>query len=123
MGDLGTLVTELYEARTKWYFVGLELKVPVNVLDTIESESNDEAKMFLRVLKTALERVEPLLTWKAVVEALRSRTVGLEVLAETIEAKYCPPAQAPDTDKGTVLHTCEYICYYANKSLFFCSAH
>ena len=106
MDDLGTLVDELHEARTKWYYVGLKLKVPVDVLDAIESESDDQAKMFLRVLKTALKRVEPLLTWKAVVEALRSRTVGLEQLAETIEAKYCPPAQAPDTDKGTVLHTC-----------------
>ena len=101
MGDLDTLVTELYEARTKWYFVGLKLKVPADVLDTIESESDDLAERFLRVLKAALKRVEPVLTWRAVVEALKSPTVGLQLLAKTIEAKYCPTAQAPETDFGT----------------------
>ena len=116
MGDLGTLVTELYEARTKSYFVGLNLNIPPDVLDTIESESGDD-KRLLGVLKTALNRVEPRLTWRAVVEALKSPTVGLQLLAKKIEAKYCPPAQAPDTDKGTVLHTCTYIWNYANKSL------
>ena len=100
MDDLGTLVDELHDARTRWYYVGLKLKVPVDVLDAIESESDDQAERFLRVLKAALKRVEPLLTWRAVVEALRSRTVGMELLAETIEAKYCPPAQPPETDKG-----------------------
>ena len=130
MGDLDTLVTELYEARTKWYFVGLKLKVPADVLDTIESESDDLAEMFLRVLKTALKRVEPLLTWRAVVEALKSPTVGLQLLAKKIEAKYCPPAQAPETDFGTYSikhkYRCTYTCAYHQcdcvKSLS-CSAH
>ena len=114
MGDLDTLVTELYEARTKWYFVGLKLKVPADVLDTIESESDDQAERLLRVLKAALKRVEPRLTWRAVVEALRSPTVGLQQLAKTIEAKYCPPAQPPETDCGICIiwyktYTCT--CY------------
>ena len=107
MDDLGTLVDELHDARTKWYYVGLRLKVSVSKLEAIKGEHDDLADRLLEMLMEALKRVEPLLTWRAVVEALRSPTVGLQLLAKKIEAKYCPPAQAPETDCGTysIKHT------------------
>ena len=111
MDDLDALVDELHDARIKWYYVGLKLKVPVSKLKAIKGEHDDLADRLLEMLMEALERVEPLLTWRAVVEALRSPTVGLQQLAKKIEAKYCPPALPTETDKGTCMYyTCTCTC-------------
>ena len=39
--DLSDVQEELYVARTKWYKVGLRLKVPVDILDCIRKEFDD----------------------------------------------------------------------------------
>ena len=109
----------LFKACTKWYDIGLELKVPVNTLDSIKLDSqygshSDKLRETLKVwLKTAKE---PL--WQDVVGVLKRPVVGEPKLASDIEAKYCttaeagqasgstmPEVQPQPTTRGTELHT------------------
>ena len=93
LGDLGTIRKELHEARTKWYDVGLELKVPVGTLDSIEAQSDDPKKCLLEALKHWLKTVDPKPTWQALFDALRSCVVEENQLANSLEEKYCPKSK------------------------------
>lgn len=88
--DLITVLEELHEACTKWYYIGLTLKVPASTLDGIEVQSNDPKKCLLRVIQHWLKTVDPKPTWQALADALRSRLVEEHQLASSIEEKYCP---------------------------------
>ena len=77
---------ELFQDCTKWYDIGLELKVPVNTLDSTKGQfvnHSDKLQETLKVwLKTATEP-----SWKEVVGVLKSAVVGEPKLASDIEAK------------------------------------
>ena len=87
--DLGTVRKELHEARTKWYDIGLELKVPVGTLDSIRVQSDDTKECLLEALKHWLKTVDPKPTWQALVDALRSCVVEENQLANSLEEKHC----------------------------------
>ena len=89
LDDLSTVLEELYEARTKWYFIGLKLKVPVDTLDSIKTQSDDPNECLLQVLKHWLKTVDSKPMWEALVDALRGRLVEEHRLASSIEEKYC----------------------------------
>ena len=95
LDDLNTVLEELYEARTKWYFVGLKLKVPVDTLDSIKTQSDDPNECLLQALKHWLKMVDPKPTWQALVDALRGRLVEEHQLANSIEEKYCLRNKTP----------------------------
>ena len=92
-GDLATVLKELYEARTKWYYIGLELKVPWGTLDSIKAQSDDEQERLLEALKHWLKTVDPKPTWQALVNALRSCLVKENWLANSLEEKHCPKSK------------------------------
>ena len=93
--DLITVLEELHEACTKWYYIGLTLKVPASTLDGIEAQSNDPKKCLLRVIQHWLKTVDPKPTWQALADALRSRLVEEHQLASSIEEKYCLRNKTP----------------------------
>ena len=95
LDDLSTVLEELYEARTKWYFIGLKLKVPVDTLDSIKTQSDNPNECLLQALKHWLKMVDPKPTWQALVDALRSRLVEERQLATSIEEKYCRRSKTP----------------------------
>ena len=72
----------------KWYYLGLQLKVPVRRLDTIRHVFSDPKEQFLEMLKDwLLNTYNP--SWKTVVDALRSPGVEENRLASVLERKYC----------------------------------
>ena len=88
--DLGDVKEELYTARTKWYDVGLKLKVPIDTLDSIRSQYDDHGDQLCEMLKPWLKgaaKSNP--QWKVLVEVLRSRLIGESKLADSLEEKYC----------------------------------
>ena len=95
--DLGTVQEELFSIRTKYYDIGLQLKVDVGTLDCIRRDAHlvdlsDKLREMLKVwLKTAREQ-----KWQTIVEALNTKSVSEGRLAWDIEAKYCQgiPVQA-----------------------------
>jgi hypothetical protein len=86
--DLSKVQRAAWDARTKWYNIGLELEIDPETLDVIEGNNKDIDKQFRAMLTTWLKMVDPRPTWEALAEALRSPTVGYKHLAE-----YCtlPP--------------------------------
>ena len=94
MNHLGPLVLKtvrsaLWEARCKWYDIGVELDVESSTLDVISTECQGKVEdCFRTVLTKWLNRVEPKSSWSALVEALESPAVDLPNLADKIRSKY-----------------------------------
>ena len=86
--SLNTVRNEIHDARTKWYDIGLELKVPESTLKSIESRYEDD-KICLREVIAAWLRANDQATWESLVDALRTRVVDEPRLAADLEAKYC----------------------------------
>ena len=71
----------------KWYHLGLQLNLRVNKLDGIRTQFHNPRDQLLEMLKTWLTTADNP-SWKSLTDALRSRTVGANQLADHLEAKY-----------------------------------
>ena len=80
---------EIHDARTKWYDIGIELKVDVSTLKTIESMYSNSKDCLREVITEWLKAVHPKPTWRSLVDALRKPVVDESKLAAAIEVKYC----------------------------------
>ena len=103
--DLGEVLVELLQVRSKWYDVGILLKVPVDTLDGIEARYDDPKDRLREVLKPWLKKAaksQP--TWRTLVEMLRNGLVDEPRIADQLEAKYCP---APDREQGKSSYPCD----------------
>ena len=88
--DLGTIQEDLHAARKHWYNIGVQLQIPVDTLDSIKVENTyNNGECLREVMKNWLKRVDPRPTWRDVVTALNSRTVGECKLAEELKNKHC----------------------------------
>ena len=89
--DLGlsTVRNEIHAVRAKWYDSGIELKVDVSTLKTIESMYSNSKDCLREVITEWLKAVHPKPTWRSLVDALRKPVVDESKLAAVIEGKYC----------------------------------
>ena len=86
--DLPTVYDNLYDARTKWREIGMQLKLDKDTLQCIESETESQdhnSKCLRKMLTHHLEAVECPLTWELLCDCLRSPTVSRNDVAEKIE--------------------------------------
>lgn len=85
-----TLVNdEIRSARAKWYHLCLSLQLDPDELDSIERSCRGSPDDCLTAaLKVFLKRANPKPTWKMIVDALSSPSVGFGMLAEQIQKKY-----------------------------------
>lgn len=89
--DLQTVLNEVFDVRAKWYTVGLELKMNAGNLEAIKIKCRDDPdECFRELLSTWLKQVYPKPTWTALANALESRTVGNEQLAEVVRQNHLP---------------------------------
>ena len=85
--DLKTVQGALWDAKCKWYNLGLELGLDRSTLDTISANQREQVEdCFREVLSKWLDLVTP--SWKALVKALRAPTVDFLRIASEIESKY-----------------------------------
>ena len=83
ISDLGEVLEAVWEARSKWYNVGLSLRISPDTLDTIQRDHRDISEnCFMAMLKVWLRRTQPHPTWAALARAMRSPMVGYGQLAE-----------------------------------------
>ena len=81
--DLRRVQDTIWEARAKWYNLGLGLDITPDTLDTIKLDNASTNDCFRAMLtKWLREYQRP--TWSALAEALRSPSVELTHLAEEI---------------------------------------
>ena len=86
MSDLCKVQRAAWDARTRWYNIGLELEIDPGTLDTIKIDNTETNDCFRAMLTSWLKMVQPKPTLTALAEALQSPTVGFGHLAEQVLA-------------------------------------
>lgn len=86
--DLGTVLEELVDVSAQWYPLGLQLNIDVGTLDVIKAQYSDPQEQLRGMLRSWLRSICDC-SWKNLVGALRSRSVGENVLGYHLERKYC----------------------------------
>ena len=94
--DAVDVLEELLPAQNKSYELGLKLKLPQHVVDSIHSIYSKPQSRLLHVLIEFTNQTEPRPTWTIIIEALRSPAVNLPVLARRVEAAHFPDPMATD---------------------------
>ena len=88
IADLPKIQTEIWEARTRWYNLGLQLGVSVDTLDVIKYNHHTNCdQCFTDMIKEWLRASDLQRTWEALAKALESPQVGHGNLAEQIRSQ------------------------------------
>jgi hypothetical protein len=87
IADLRIVRAAVWEARTQWMNIGIELNILKTDLDAI-NQRGSPGDCLTEMLSLWLKQVNPLPTWTTLTTALRQPTVGHEQLAEQIESKH-----------------------------------
>ena len=87
--DLKKVLNSLWEARAKWIDIGIQLDMKVRSLEAIKRDHNEVGSCLRVMLTDWLNQVHPPPTWEALLDALKSPTVGCAKLADSIEKTYC----------------------------------
>ena len=99
MDDLGRVLEEVLDVSAHWYPLGLQLKVRISTLDGIRIQFQNPRDQLLEMLKSWLTTSDNT-SWRALTDALRSRSVGASQLASVLETKYCL-VKGTEVDSGT----------------------
>ena len=84
MDELGDVYTKLYDARNKWFNIGLALKISYSTLESIESEKPDNSDRLRKMLAHRIQSGGPL-TWTDMCSCLRHPTVERNDLANEVD--------------------------------------
>ena len=87
----------------QWYHLGLQLKVRTGTLDRIRTQFSDPRDQLLEMVKTWLTTSDNT-SWRTLIDALRSQSVGASQLANVLETKYCV-VESTEVDIGTSADT------------------
>lgn len=91
--DLGELQNELHGISSKWYDLGVQLHIDSGELDNIKRDNPVEC--LREMLKIWLKKVDPDPTWNALIDALKSRVINEQKLANQLERKYMTDGVIP----------------------------
>ena len=84
INDLGDVLEAVWEARKKWYFLGLKLGTSPPTLDEIKANNQSDEDRITEVIKDWLNSDRSDCTWATVAKALRSPMVGCAKLADQL---------------------------------------
>ena len=79
---------EFNNIRSKWYEIGLQVRGSVGALNAIKKDYHSTSDCLRETLTTWLKTFSSP-SWSAMVDALKSKTVGEVNLAVELEQKYC----------------------------------
>ena len=105
--DIGTVLEALWDARPKWYFIGIALGIKVTDLDVIKYENmRNPDECITEMLVKWLQNANSKPTWHSVVKALRSPIVDLTRIAEKIEGSQLnsDPKEGSDSEDSSKTH-------------------
>ena len=85
--DLCDVLKTAWEARSKWYYIGLELRISPGTLNAIKKNNNqDPDDCLTAMLDYWLNNGKPKPSWVAVAKALKSPMVGYAQLTDELLA-------------------------------------
>ena len=77
---LGDILNRLWDARSRWFHIGLQLSVTIGDLEAIKKDHQESGECLREMLLVWLRKTDPSPTWKALVDALNAPSVGVLVL-------------------------------------------
>ena len=83
--------------------LGVMLRLKPFELEAISKMFQDPKERLYRIILTFLRQVEPPPTWRAIVDALRSKAVNLIALAKRVEAAHFPDPTALRNPPGELV--------------------
>ena len=88
IADLKIIRRAVWEARTQWMNIGIELNILKTDLDAIKmtNQGGNPGDCLTEMLSLWLKQVNPSPTWTGLITALKQPTISLEQLAEQIES-------------------------------------
>ena len=86
--DFADVQSALWEARQKWFNIGVRLRLKVTTLKTIDCESGQNLEDKLREMILSWLKDGKMCTWRALRKALKHQTVNEPELACQIKTKY-----------------------------------
>lgn len=85
ISSLTTLLTPLWPARCKWFLIGCYLGIEIGTLEAIKKDYRDiSEECLVALLTTWLRGTNPIPTWKALVDVLKSPPVGIQLNLEPL---------------------------------------
>ena len=86
--QLQAVYSEVKDARTKWYFIGMALGISPDDLDSIKVKCRENPEDCLTdTLKVFLKKNDPKATWAQLADALEDSSVGEGCLADQLRRK------------------------------------
>ena len=82
-------MSALFEARTKWYVIGIELKLSLGTLNIIREDFPRAPDCLREMCIDWLKRIDPSPSWEALDKALESSVVEEGHLAQQLRDNYC----------------------------------
>ena len=102
INDLKFVRSAIWEARTQWMNIGIELKLNKSDLDALKKTEGGDVGMCLTEMITLwLKKVDPLPTLCTLVTALKEPTIGLQELADRVNKQWSESC-ATKTDSFSV---------------------
>ena len=96
--DFAEVLEKVVDVSAQWYQLGLQLKLKIGTLDSIQVQFSDPKHQLLEMLKIWLTTSDNT-TWKALTDALKSQSVGASQVAGELKKKYCLVTK-PEVSKG-----------------------
>ena len=87
--DVTQIYEEVFDVRSKSERFGRALRLPKGTVDSILGVCHNPEDRLLRIIDQFLRQLEPIPTWRVIVDALRTPLVNEPLLAQNIENKYC----------------------------------
>ena len=95
--DLADVQDALHETDSKWVAIGIQLRLPIDKLNKIESQNRDNHEVCNRQMQIAWLKTGKA-SWEALVAALRKKSIGLDNVAKNIEDTYIHKSPVPNCD-------------------------
>ena len=117
--DAANILEELTEAQNSGNLLGFMFNIKPSEVEAIQAMYQNPKERLCQIILAFLRQAEPPPTWRAIVNALRSKTVNLRALAKSVEKAHFPdPTASRDlpTTSGESANTPNQTCHFAISS-------
>ena len=88
--DAGKILEELVDAQNHAHLLGLMMNVNPSDVEAIQTTYQQPKDRLLHIIIAFLNQTQPGPTWRAIIKALKTKTVNLPRLAASLEETYFP---------------------------------
>ena len=109
MNDLADLQIELHHISSRWYDLGVQLRIDVGDLDNIKKNNPVVNECLREMLKIWLKQVAPYPTRNALINVLKCPVIDEQQLANKLQTKYTTDVVISSTPIQSVSGIASYV--------------